>query len=202
MKKISCFAVLYLFASILFAQIEKNKINIAAGPSLHGTGDMKGLMVSVMYEHQFIKRFSLANGITTTIHHRKYDSYGSAPENMNMNFTTAGIQFNSFGSYHLVSNRDTKLSAYAGALLRFQSTSLPSVYGYTQDPSVYPEPFYTVRYDENPNTISPGYGFGLSLKSRIAPKYFLGITAGFQNDTRGDAITAISLLFERVLSGH
>lgn len=193
--------MLSLIASALFAQIEKNKINVAAGPSWHGTGDMKGFMVSVNYEHQFVKRFSLSGGLTTTIHYKRDDGYSSSPQNTDMNFTTAGMQLNSFGSYYLLAKQDTKLSAYAGALLRFQSTSLPSVYAHTQDPT-YPDPFYTVRYYEKPNAISPGYGFGLSLKTRIAPKYFLGITAGFQNDTRGDAITAISLLFERVLSGH
>lgn len=202
MKKVFCFAMLSLIASgSLFAQIEKDKINIAAGPSMHGTGDLKGFMVAVMYEHQFTKRSSLSNGLTTTIHYGK-EFVGLVPDNRSLNFTTAGIQFNSVASYHLLAKQDTKLSAYAGALLRFQSTSLPSAYGYTQDPRVYPEPFYVVYNNENANTISPGYGFGLSLKTRIAPKYFLGITAGFQNDTRGDAITAISLSFERVLSAH
>jgi hypothetical protein len=116
-----------------------------------------------------------------------------------MNFTTADIQLNPYGQFHILAKRDQKLSFGLGALLRFQSTSQPSIYSYTQDPNVYPEPFYVIYNNEKPNTISAGYSMSLSFRSRIAPKYFLGMRAGFQNDTNGDAITSVTLLLERVL---
>lgn len=204
MKKIFTSVSLLLFVFTLFAQTETNKISIAAGPSMHGTGDFKGFIVSITYEHELAKRFSLSNGLTTTINYGRDQAFNSlfpgvSPQNRLMNFTTAGIQWNASGNYYLIAKRETKLSAWAGAMLRFQSSSFPSVYSYTQDQRIYPEPFYVIYNNEKQNTLSPGYSFGLSFKSRIAPKYFLGIGAGFQNDTNGDAITFVSLSFERVL---
>ena len=204
MKLLLIICCFQLFTFSLFAQTEVNKINIAAGPSLHGTGDLKGFMVSVLYEHEYSKRFSFSNGLTTTIHYGKDKAFNSlfpgvSPENRLMNFTTAGIQLNSSGNYHLVSKHDWQLSAFAGAMLRFQSTSLPSIYSYTQDQTVYPEPFNVIYNNEKPNTLCPGYSFGLSFKNRISHKCFLGVKAGFQNDTNGDAITFVSLMFEKVL---
>lgn len=204
MKKIFTCVSFLLFAFTLFAQTETNKICIAAGPAMHGTGDFKGFMVSIAYEHELAKRFGLSNRLTTTINYGRDQAFNSlfpgvSPQNRLMNFTTAGIQWNASGNYYLIAKRDSKLSAWAGTMLRFQSSSFPSMYSYTQDQSIYPEPFYVIYDNKKQNTLSPGYSFGLNFKSRIAPKYFLGIGAGFQNDTNGDAITFVSLSFERGL---
>jgi hypothetical protein len=199
MRKLFVSACSLFLCHTLSAQTEINKVNIAGGPSMHGTGDLKGFAVSLTYEHELNRRFSFANALTTTIHYGEDDMPGMADETMLMHFTTAGIQLNSYGQFHIVAKRDQNLSFGLGALLRFQSCSLPWMYGYTNDPNVYPEPFYVLRYDDKANTLCPGYSMSLTFRNRIASRYFIGIRAGFQNDTNGDAITSVSLLFERVL---
>ena len=189
---IAAFAFLY---SCVFAQTEGNKVNFAAGSSMHGTGDLKGIIVSLTYEHELAKRFNFANALTTTINSGKDYWAGTNA----FHYTTAGIQLNPFVQFHIVANRDQKLSFGLGGLLRFQSTSLPSAYGYYDEPNRFPEPFYAFRYYGKTNTFCPGYTMSLTFRNRVASKYFVGIRAGFQNDTNGDAITSVSLLLERVL---
>ncbi len=206
MKKVTTLGLLLLISTLsVLGQGERNRVSINAGPSLHGTGDLGGFSLGLMHDYDFSRRLGISNGLTTTIHYGRDGSYnyvspGGAGENRGLHFTTAGIQLNSVGQYHIVTKRDIKLSFYAGALLRFQSTSMPSMYGVSRNLAVYPEPFYVIYQNGKANTITPGYLTGFTLRARIAPKYFAGIRAGFQNDTNGDVITVASLLFERVFA--
>ncbi|MGZ3846847.1 MAG: hypothetical protein ACXVBH_12365 [Flavisolibacter sp.] len=197
MRKLLLVAGFAFLSSCAFTQTDVNNINIAVGKSMHGTGDLNGIAVSLAYEHELAKRFSFGNALTTTINYGKDDWATNVHA---FHYTTAGIQLNPYGQFHIIANRDQKLSFGLGGLLRFQSTSLPTGgYGYYDEPNLFPEPFYAFRYYGKTNTLCPGYTMSLTFRNRIASKYFLGVTAGFQNDTHGDAITSISLLFERVL---
>jgi hypothetical protein len=196
MRKLLLVATFAFLSSCAFTQTDINNINIAVGKSMHGTGDLNGIAVSLAYEHELAKRFSFGSALTTTINYGKDSWVGSVNA---FHYTTAGIQLNPFGQFHIIANRDQKLSFGLGGLLRFQTTSLPSAYGYYDEPNRFPEPFYAFRYYDKTNTVSPGYTMSLTFRNRIASKYFLGIRAAFQNDTHSDVITSISLLLERVL---
>ncbi len=114
-----------------------------------------------------------------------------------MKSTTAGIQLSSVINYAIAGKHGDQLRVGAGPLLRFQSSSYPSIYGYTQDPNVYPSGFYTIYDNSHQNTFTIGYAVGMSFHTKLSSKYETGVKVFFQNDTNGDAITSISLLFGR-----
>jgi hypothetical protein len=204
MKLTLTLLVFTLFFEMAAAQQEVNSFQLSVGPSWHGTGDLRGFAVGVTYEHDYTKRFSLANGLTTTIHYGKDQAFNSlfpgiSPEERLMRFTTAGIQLHSLAGLAILSTADHKLKVDAGVILRFQSTSYPAAYSYYQDSTVFPEPFYVIYDIGKQNTLSPGYTFGLSYLTKISMQYQLGIKAFFQNDTNADAITGVSLTIGRLL---
>ena len=181
-----------------------HSIQLSGGRSWHGTGDLKGIMFDVSYDHTIKKRIDFSNGLTTTIHYGKDDELiGIFPnpasgENL-LRFTTAGIQLTSLMNFAFLYSPDNQLKVGGGPILRFQSSSLPDIYAYYQDPNVFPAPFYVFNYRTKQNTFSIGYAFGVTYLTKISLKYEVGIKAFFQNDTNGDAITSISLILGALL---
>lgn len=201
-------AITFLLASFLITQVaaqSKNAFFVSAGKSFHGTGDLKGIAVDVMHEHNLNKRFSWSNSLTSTIHYkidRGFNSLspGLSPQNDKlMRFTTAGLQLNSHFNFAIINFPDNKIKLEVGPMLRFQSSSYPASFGYYQDPRYFPDPFYVYNYNENYNTISPGYNVSVIYITNVSYKYKAGFKATFQNDTRSDVITSLSLVFGTAL---
>ena len=200
-----------LFCAILFsllssparAQITDHSIQVSGGYSVHGTGDLQGFVAEVGYDHVFSKRIDWTNALTTTIHSGKdllfaYPNSPSPGADRGANFTTAGFQLTSMGHFAPIFVRDQKVKLGAGAIFRYQSSSMPNSYGIYSDPRYFPEPFY-VMYDPEPgNLFTIGYTFGITWEVRVAPNYAIGLKAMFQNDTNGDAITSMSILLGRL----
>jgi hypothetical protein len=195
--------IYFLLASFLISQVaaqSKNAFFVSAGKSFHGTGDLKGIAVDVMHEHNLNKRLSWSNSLTTTIHykiHRGLNNNNSSQPSLQdnlMRFTTAGIQLNSHIDLTLINFSDNKIKLEVGPMLRFQSSSYPTSFGIHQENN-FPYLYYVVNYNENYNTISPGYNVSLSYITNVSYKYKAGFKATFQNDTRSDVITSLSLIF-------
>jgi len=197
--------LILLFLSLnTSAQKQSNFFNLSAGPSWHGTGDLRGFGFDVMYVHFYSKRFSFSNGIGTTIHYGKdkgFNGYspGASPDKSLMRHTTAGIQFNSMADFAFILLPYLKVQVSAGAILRYQSSSYPSLFGYVQDTRFYPEPFYVFDNRDKQNTFSPGYAVGFTLLTKLSQKYQAGIKTFFQNDNKGDVLTSISFIVGRIL---
>lgn len=200
-------SIAFLLGSFLFSQVaaqSKNAIFVSGGKSFHGTGDLKGIAVDVMHEHNLNNRFSWSNSLTTTIHYkinRGPNNNSSQPflqDNL-LRFTTAGIQLNSHIDLTLINISNNKINLEVGPMLRFQSSSYPSSFGSHQETN-FPYLYYDVNYKENYNTISPGYNVSLSYITNVSHKYKAGIKATFQNDTQSDVITSLSLVFGTALN--
>ena len=188
----------------ILAQKNVPSVQLSCGKSWHGTGDLNGIIFDVSYDYNIKKRIDFSNGLTTTIHYGKDQelsglSFNSSPDEKLLRFTTAGIQLTSLMNFALLYSIDNQLKFGVGPILRFQSTSLPDIYSYYQDPNVFPEPFYVFNNYTKPNTFTIGYNFGITYLTKISLNYEIGIKAFFQNDTNGDAITSISLILGRFL---
>jgi hypothetical protein len=193
---------LFLFPAICFSQNEHNSLLLSGGKSWNGTGDFDGFVAEFAYSRKIKERIEFFNGLTTTIHYGKDRGFsglsGSLPPEETLLFTTAGIQLTSVLNFALINSFDNQLKLGAGPIFRFQSTSLLEQYGYYQDPQYFPEPFYVIYKAGKQNTFSPGYTVGITFQTKVTLKYEAGIKAFFQNDTNGDVITYVSLIFGRV----
>jgi hypothetical protein len=167
-----------------------NAVQISGGYSTHGTGDLLGFAVDFSYEHSLSNRFDLTNGITTTVHN---DNSSPLPG------LTVGVQLTSIfnTNLNLVSKSPKKIRIGAGAVLRYESTSLPVSYSTFTDPNISPDPIVIISNPNKLNTVAIGYNFGLSFLSQVSHKHQLGIRMSFQSDTNGSAITQVNLIFGR-----
>jgi hypothetical protein len=196
---------IFLFFSItLFCQTKQDVLQLSAGKSFHGTGDLSGLITEVSLDHYFSKHFDLSNGLTTTIHYGKDEVYSNSfpslgPVDRSFRYNITGIQLTSIVNYNLINYKRHKFKLGAGTVLRFQSSSYPDAYGLYFDPRVFPDPFFYFSHNEKQNIFTVGYSFGLTYIAKILPKYELGLKAYFQNDTNSDAITYISIIIGRIL---
>ena len=182
-----------------FTQQKWSSLQLGVQRSFHGTGDLSGVAVDAGYDHSFDRKWDLYGGITSTIHSRKF-VFSSLPPDKTLNFTTAGIQLTSLIQWALIARTDHRLKIGAGPLFRFQSTSLPTAFGTTYDPSVYPEPFYTVSQAGSYNTFTLGYSAAIIYQPRLSYRYHLGFKIQFQNDTNGDVISGFGILVGRFTS--
>lgn len=185
-------------------------IQVSAARSFHGTGDLSGLSFDVSYEHSLNKRLDLSNGLTTTIHSGK-DSNPvftiilpnqppqtfKAPDQSLLRYTTAGIQITSVLNFNIIALPKHKFRIGGGTVLRYESSSAPSGWGYSYNPLENPAPVYTFREYNNLHQLSIGYNLGLSYLFQLSSRHQMGFKVYFQNDTNGSVITHAGLVFGR-----
>ena len=204
MKKIFSVALLFSCVHIGIAQKNSDALLLSGGKSWHGTGDFDGVIAGVDYVYTFHKRLDLSTGLVTTIHwgrDRDFNSYSTntSRQDRQLRFTVAGLQLAPVLNFTLLYTSVIQLKIGAGPMLRFQSSAYPDIYASYQDPSVFPEPFYTLDYREKQNIITAGYTVNAIVTAHVSPKFLTGLKASFQNDTNGDVITSISLLIGKRL---
>jgi len=200
----TCFLVsISLIPKSSSAQLTNHSIQLSAGFSTHGTGDMLGVSTDVGYDHVFNKRFDMTYALTTTIHSSKDEPFNipsgqwQPAEDRRINWTVAGIQITSMGHFAPISVKDQKLKLGGGFILRYQSSSLPYAYGFGNDPiDLYPR--YTISDAGPGNIFTIGYTFGITWQVKVSSKFEIGLKAMFQNDTNGDAITHMSVILGRI----
>jgi hypothetical protein len=198
MKKLS---ILFFLLSpfIGFSQYNWSALQLGVQRSWHGTGDLPGFTVDMGYDHSFNRRIDLFSGITTTIHYGDID-LPTIPQDKRLHFTTAGVQLTSLIQLALLSRADHRFKIGAGPLVRFQSSSYPGIFGVTNDPNVYPEPFYTINQHGPQNTFTVGYTAAITYLPRITYRYHFGFKFQYQNDTNGDAIAGLGIVIGRFTS--
>lgn len=200
---ITCFLVsVNLIPTTASAQLTNHSIQLSAGYSTHGTGDLLGFSTDVGYDHVFNKRFDMTHALTTTIHSGE-DEFSTVPDQWNtindrgINWTVAGIQITSMGHFAPISVKDQKLKFGGGVVFRYQSSSLPYAYGYGREPLDL-TPRYLISDPGPGNIFTIGYTFGITWQVKVSSKFEIGLKAMFQNDTNGDAITHMSVIFGRI----
>jgi hypothetical protein len=171
-----------------------------AAYSFHGTGDLEGAQLEWGFEKNINRYFSLYNNIGVSLHG------GSTVQTSNLNILIgpSAAQPVGLGSVYELSTGiqtaptiETKIPGTPihigiGGLLRYQFNSGGSG--------------YSIRRNQNMTTftIGPGNYTGFSLGYRVnlglelvsTRKNKIQFQAGFQNDTRGDVITGLGLVWK------
>lgn len=191
-KKYLLFVTIVLLNfQITSAQSFKSAIELNAGPSGYGTGDLLGLFVDFSHINRFTKYLGLVAGLSSTMHYRSelpYNPYDRNPDY----YTTAGLQLSACLRFSFDLARAHELHIFAGPMVRFQANSLPEI------STVIIDPYATdisrkYRFEFHPQTsLTPGYLFAVGYTATIKSKVRLGGKLYFQNDTRGDVITGIT----------
>jgi hypothetical protein len=113
-----------------------------------------------------------------------------------MKFSTFGIQGESGITLKLFEKK-LPVNISTGPIVRYQSTNRPSIYTYKAADTFYPDALYAIK-EIAPNTLSLGYKFQLEIglmKIRRSRIYF---NSCFQNDTHGDVITGLGVVFKNL----
>ena len=204
MKKIVLVGISWLAFQSLEAQIAaKHSLTFGLGYSSHGTGDMKGISFFSEYCKLLGKRTDWSLNATSTIHGGAAKVILIHPDgtssDASFRYNHGGLQIGPKAGYRILQAGHHQVKIQAGAFARYQNSSLPDVYSYHIDQNS-----ETVNFDflheEKQNTFSCGYSVDLSYNFITSKKLILGFKAGFQNDTRGDVITHLTLLAGRSFS--
>jgi hypothetical protein len=180
--------------------IKKASWQYQAAYSFHGTGDLEGAQLEWGFEKNINRYFSLYNNIGVSLH-------GGSVINVqpnNTSFAPTTILPVGSGSLYEISTGiqtaptiqtkipGTPIHIGIGGLLRYQFNSGGSG--------------YSIRRNQNMTTftIGPGNYTGFSLGYRVnlglelvsTRKNKIQFQAGFQNDTRGDVITGLGLVWK------
>ncbi len=161
--------------------------------SFHGTGDMKGFDVNVKKRKKINKTLDWYYGSSLTLHFRS--SERNNVDYSPLKFQTFGIQGESGISIKLF-EKIIPFHISTSPIVRFQSTTYPSVYTISYDPVLF-RPRYGI-VESIPNTLSVGYKVQLELgllKIRRSRMFF---NSYFQNDTRGDVLTGLGIVFKNL----
>lgn len=194
MKIVLAFLLLFFFS--IFAQAQKGQqLSLDLNRSFHGTGDMQGLGFAVEYGHYLTQRLELTTGVAATVHHDVFPlrlTNFSEPVDASFRIVTAGLQWQGQVNYAPLRTKHHEARLGAGPVVRYQSSSLPNIYGRTTIPN-YPEPVFTFRHSEKQNLLTLGYQVALSYAYTLRSRFFIGGKMSFQNDTNGDVITQYGL---------
>lgn len=198
------FVILILIYSSSNAQkinLQNRHLNLSAGQSFNGSGDINGLIYSAEYSKFFRNRISYALTLSGTIHDEEDTLFITPPSgnlvNSSIRGTTAGVQFAAHLGFSILKNANHNLQFKLGVLGRYQSSSSP---GYT---ILYPAltgltfPVLYLEHYAPQRTFAFGGSTQLRYDYTIRKKITIGVLSGFQTDTNGDNITQLSLSIGR-----
>jgi hypothetical protein len=194
MKKYIMFIIISICITKMNAQTSKPIFNsFGLHYSLNGTGDMKGFDINVAKRKNINKTFDWYYGSSLNLHFRgaTHTIIGGNPPTLK--FQTFGIQAESGVTIKLFGN-NSPLKISTSPILRFQSTTYPSIYQSSYDPIS--NAWRHTIIQSIPNTLSLGYKVQLELELLKMKKSRMSFSANFQNDTRGDVITGLGIIIK------
>lgn len=168
-------------------------IQLIAGYSKHGSGDMDGIVFGADYSWYLGRKFSLSLDVRGTVHSDE-DTYTYFYPNNNtkvegtIRSTTAGAQLGLNGAYSLLRSRHHEIRAGLGAYLRYQSTSLEGYSVLNPQVTERPEVLFSLFHWEPQKSVSPGLLVQLQYHCTFRDKFTLGFKAGIQTDMEGDEL--------------
>jgi hypothetical protein len=196
MKNYIFLVVVSFFTTNVFGQTPNPIVNnFGFHYSLNGTGDMKGLEINVSKRKKINKTFDWYYGSSLTTHFNNSSSNRGIVDYTPLKFQTFGIQGETGLTIKLFENK-FPFQISTSPIVRFQSTTYPSVYSISND-QFFPRPRYDI-VKSIPNTLSVGYKVQLELglfKIRRSRMFF---NSYFQNDTRSDVITGLGIVFKNL----
>jgi hypothetical protein len=157
---------------------------------------MKGFDINVQKRKNINKRFDWYYGSSLNLHFRNSPTYLMSVEPYSpLKFYTFGIQGESGVTIKLF-EKILPFHITTSPILRFQSTSYPSVYQISSNSS-YPRPRYDI-VQSVPNSFSVGYKVQLELGLFKIRRSRIFFNSYFQNDTRSDVITGLGIVFKNL----
>jgi len=188
-----CFLLISFFAEAQVS-LPKRHVQVYAGLSFNGTGDIVGFAYDTEFGKYFKKKSSWYVGMGGSIHDTHWpilytDQSGNQIDG-SVRATTAGFQISGLYGYSLVRNLKHEFLVKIGPLLRYQSTS------YWDELAVYPPagtglPFPVVSFfNISPQrTLALGGNAEFVYNYTISKKVSIGVLAELQLDTNGDTIS-------------
>jgi hypothetical protein len=199
MRHLLLFSLLFLsISSFAQTKLYNAQVQVGGGYSTHGTGDMRGIAFFTEYSKPVTKRIDWAVNVMTTIHGDAFTvivNYpGGLKEDRSFRYNTAGLQAGPKLSYNIVQAQHHQLKIQPGGYVRYQNSSYPNMYAFSMNTNGgTSEPSFSFRHQEKQNIVSVGYSLDLCYNFITGKKIMIGLKAGFQNDTNGDAITQIAV---------
>lgn len=202
MYKLFSFLVILPLLAPAQKMFPKSHLQILAGTSFNGTGDIRGFSYNTEYGKYFKKNLSWYAGFGGTIHDKVqpifYTNQSGELIDASVRATTAGFQVEGLLAYSFIKTEQHDFLIRIGPLLRYQSTSYWDALG-VFPPAGTGLSFPVVSFIN----ISPQRTFALGGTGQIGysftinNKVSLGLLAGLQTDTNGDTITKLSLSIGR-----
>lgn len=196
-KSLTAFGFALLLTMQGFSQTTSTKnhptfLYANANRAFASTGDNYGLSVAVGVEKQTLKRGSITLEMLTTIHDNERGLFfeyppGGPVNNGSVRTTTAGVQLAAMAGHALVKTSHWNLIAKLGALVRYQTTSIPDSYE-IQYPAMTNLPYPVIVFDhwEPMRTYAVG-GIGkLALRYSFNSNLAIEASSALQVDSNGD----------------
>lgn len=202
MKKL--FFLFYIITSISFAQEKKSgqQFSIIAdfGLNRHGTGDISGYSYGLRLHKPVSKKLDLIVAFEANLNDDKDLPFTVEDLNGNIDDGTlhdvlAGFQLNFGIGFNIVNNEKHKFGLNPSVFGRYQANSalstnidFPAITGF-------PVPIRTLTRNDPGRTYAVGYSVRLYYHYKISDQFLVGISPGFQNDSRGDTMILTTLMF-------
>ncbi|HMP91625.1 MAG TPA: hypothetical protein PKD90_02050 [Phnomibacter sp.] len=210
MNHLKAMAVLCLFTaanSLIYAQheVKPQFLILNAGSSGHGTGDMPGGIGGIGYQKTYNRWLAMQYQLNTTIHGRSgAGGLGTNPATgeayARPYFITAGVQAEALPVITLGGQQEQWFNVLVGPMVRWQLSGYPDTYAY-QAPGPNGGPGSYQFYEGRSQSLALGYVVALQSQLLHRPKWSLGVQARFQNDTQGDVITSLGVVWQYKTKG-
>ncbi|QNA43773.1 hypothetical protein [Lacibacter sediminis] len=174
--------------------LPQRHLQLYAGPSLNGTGDVIGFAYDSEFGKYFNKKSSWFVGIGGTIHDKQWpifytDQQGNEVD-ASVRGTIAGVQIAGLYGYSIVRSEVHELLLKIGPILRYQSTSYWDELGvYPPAGTGFPIPLVSFFNTSPQRTLAIGGNVGFVYNYTISKKISIGVLAELQLDTNGDTIS-------------
>jgi hypothetical protein len=178
------------------SSLPKRHIQVYAGTSFNGTGDITGFAFDTEYGQYFKKKSSWHVGIGGTVHDKVwpifYTDPGGNQVDASVRATTAGFQVSGLYGRSIMRNQKHEFLIKAGPLVRYQSTSYWDILA-VYHPAGTGLPFPVVAFfNLSPQrTLALGGNLEFAYNYSISKKVSIGVVAELQTDTNGDTISQL-----------
>ena len=197
---------LFLFITSLSFGQETNlrqPVSIIAefGINKHGTGDISGYSYGLRFHKPISKRFDLIAAFEANLNDREDLPFIFEGPNGNIFDSTihevlAGFQLNAGVGFNFINSNRSKFGINPSIFGRYQANSVFSAI-ITDYPALTGLPFpirFLIR-EEPGRTYAIGYSVRLYYHYKISDRFLVGISPGFQNDSRGDTMLITTFMF-------
>jgi hypothetical protein len=186
--------------------VKSKWMTLGAAYTMHGSGDFEGAVVSTGIQQAVSNLFSLHYQLQFSLHGGS--AYGFVRESSTdptlnsvpMYFVIGGVQTSVLPIFHVFGNKKQWLNIAAGPMLRYQVNGSPDSYSYMNNVGTNRPDYYVIK-EMQPKVLTVGYQIALESMILHRPKWSMGLKLHFQNDSNGDSIGGIGLVYQRKTKG-